>query len=309
MLELARLQAGVLSLEQCSAYGLSRHSIDRLLQEGHVQRLERGLMLLGFDRPSWLALAWGGVLLGGTGARLGGLAAAYLHGLGSGEPADILVHVPHGSPVRRGTTRWTFQQERPGSRRRSVGSPPRLGVEDTVLDLSAAANAGDVVDVLTRAVQSRLTTVRRLRRRMDERSHLGNRKVLAELLGDIGEGAESPLELRFLGTVERPHCLPKGARQHRRGGHLRDVCYEEFATVVELDGRVGHVGVDRFRDMRRDNRAAVSGELTLRYGYWDVVEQPCLVARQLASVLSTRGWRGTILPCPNCEAFDLFGCD
>ena len=33
-----------------------------------------------------------------------------------------------------------------------------------------------------------------------------------------------------------------------------DVDYEEYGLLVELDGRRGHDGAGRFRDMNRDNR-------------------------------------------------------
>jgi len=70
--------------------------------------------------------------------------------------------------------------------------------------------------------------------------------------------------------------------------------------VVELDGRLGHDGVGRFRDMRRDNHATVDGEVTLRYGSADVNGEPCLVARQVGEVLVLRGWRGEFRLCPSC---------
>ncbi len=71
--------------------------------------------------------------------------------------------------------------------------------------------------------------------------------------------------------------------------------------MVELDGRVNHEGIGRFRDMHRDNYATVTGEMTLRYGHWDIHERACLVARQVGSVLSLRGWCGDLVICINCR--------
>jgi hypothetical protein len=46
-----------------------------------------------------------------------------------------------------------------------------------------------------------------------------------------------------------------------------DVCYEEYGILGELDGRLGHSDVaDNWRDMRRDSRAVLAGEASLRYG-------------------------------------------
>lgn len=71
--------------------------------------------------------------------------------------------------------------------------------------------------------------------------------------------------------------------------------------MVELDGRLGHEGLGRFRDLRRDNAAAVSGEQTLRYGWFDVHGEQCRVAFQVAAVLSLRGWPGLPSRCQHCR--------
>ena len=106
--------------------------------------------------------------------------------------------------------------------------------------------------------------------------------------------------------MERPHGLPRGTRQQTNAaGHRRDVRYDRFATVVELDGRVNHEGMGRFRDMHRDNYATVTGETTLRYGHWDIHERACLVARQVGMVLSLRGWSGDLVTCINCRQLSL----
>ena len=70
--------------------------------------------------------------------------------------------------------------------------------------------------------------------------------------------------------------------------------------LVELDGRAVHDGVSRFGDMRRDNRFAARDWLTLRHGWFDVVNRPCVVAFEVASVLVRRGWTGLPSRCPRC---------
>jgi hypothetical protein len=48
----------------------------------------------------------------------------------------------------------------------------------------------------------------------------------------------------------------------------RDVEYLGTATVVELDGRLGHEWQqDRWHDLDRDVDAAVAGDLTIRLGW------------------------------------------
>ncbi|WP_375426032.1 hypothetical protein [uncultured Friedmanniella sp.] len=154
---------------------------------------------------------------------------------------------------------------------------------------------------VTRAVQTRRTTSVRLRRALEARSRHGQRQLLSELLGDVAPGIDSPLELRYLRDVERPHGLPKADRQHlSRHRHRREVVYVQYGLVVELDGRLGHEGMGRFRDMHRDNLALVLGQGTLRYGFGDVAGRSCLVARQVFGVLAARGFAGPFIRCVRC---------
>ena len=300
LLVLAKLQAGVLSTEQLLGHGLPRHSVERLVRQGHWQRLDRSVYLTTSVEPSWMALAWAGVLLGGDRARLGGSAAGFLHGLLDREPQPITVLVP-GSQVTRSRDPWRFRREGAGAREaRSPGSPPRTTVEDTVLDLCDLGTPGEAVGWVTQAVQSRRTTVPQLRTALRRRRRARHRLLLEDLLGDVSAGAESALEVRYLRDVERAHGLPAGDRQHRQHAFRRDVAYRRFGLVVELDGRLGHEGRGRFRDMWRDNVTTVGGELTLRYGYADVSERPCLVARQVGTVLVGRGWDGELTRCRRC---------
>jgi hypothetical protein len=67
----------------------------------------------------------------------------------------------------------------------------------------------------------------------------------------------------------------------------RDVAY---GVVVELDGRAGHANVgSQWRDMSRDNAAALKGKITLRFGY-QLVTEPCATAAQVGLALRSRGW-------------------
>ncbi len=300
LLALAAHRDGVLTTAQTRAAGLSRQALYRLETTGRWRRLTRSLYLTSSEQPSWRALAWGGVLLGGDGARIGGTAAAHLHGLVPVAPAQIVVLVPQHA-VTRDRRPWHFHREAHGLRRLSVGSPPRTGVEDTVLDLCDASTPYRAVGLVTNAVGARRTSAASLRVALDERRRARHRQLLEEVLADVATGAESPLELRYLRDIERAHGLPSGDRQHRSSlPFRRDVVYRAFGLVVELDGRLGHEGEGRFRDMRRANRTALSGEMTLRYRTADVVGRPCLVAQQVASALRLRGWSDWLCPCPRC---------
>lgn len=300
LLALAAAQAGVLSAGQALGHGLTRSSTSRLVDRGAWQRLTPGIFLLGVGEPTWSATAWAGTLLGGDGSRLGYAAAGHLWGLVEEPPRSISVLVPSTRVLEpRGC--WRFLRERPGNRSaRSPGDPPRTTVEDTVLDLCADATPRELVDLVTRAIQTRRTNARRLLTRAGERERLRHRRLLQEVLGDVAIGAESALEVRYLRDVERRHQLPSARRQHRsvQHGAVRDLRYDAYTLLIELDGRTHIAG--RFRDMHRDNAALLDGEVTLRYGWTDVTEQPCQVAREVAGVLTQRGWPGVLTRCSWC---------
>lgn len=303
LLSLAEAQAGVLTLDQAADLGVGPWAVRRLATS-QWQRLAPGVFYLGLGPPPWRAQAWAGLLVGGPQARLAGEAAAHLHGLLPEPPPTVEVLVPLDRQVRDRWP-WSFRRERPGVRDpRSVGLLSRTTVEDTVLDLvDRATTAREVQALVASAVQQRRTTVVRLRRSAAGRARLRHRRLVEALLDDVAVGAETPLELAYLHRVERAHGLPRGIRQHRAAHStaIRDVLYEEFAVVVELDGRLGHEGAGRFRDLDRDNAAAVAGELTLRYGWHDVADRACAVASQLGLVLARRGWDDEPRRCHHCR--------
>jgi very-short-patch-repair endonuclease len=192
-----------------------------------------------------------------------------------------------------------------------AAQPRRLRVEEAVLDHCDSATAVVAIDLMLRATQRRLSTADRLRRSIDQRPRQRWRSLLLEVLTDVKIGVASPLELRYLRDVEKPHDLPSGTRnepekQPRRSNRYRDVRYRAWHVIVELDGRAAHPVTEKHRDMGRDNVAAVAGDAALRYGWLDVVGVPCAVASQVAAVLRRGGWTGRPRPCgPRCAAWSL----
>ena len=141
-----------------------------------------------------------------------------------------------------------------------------------------------------------------MRRSLNQRPRVRWRGVLHEVLADIEDGVASPLELRYRRDVERRHHLPAGSRNLMEvrgfgGRWYRDVRYQRWRVVIELDGREAHPADGLFRDMSRDNRAATAGERVLRFGWREVVNDPCSVALQVSDVLTLGGWTGSPRSC------------
>ncbi len=292
-----------MSRQQLLEAGVSPRAVERMTSDW--TRLARGIYLMT-DMPAepiWTAKVWTGVLLGGEGARAGGMTAAAL--LGLAEPAEIDqmdILIPHGRTVTAHPD-IRFHRERSGVRLAcGPGEPPRTRAEDTTLDLCAAGTPEEAVAWLTRACQMRLSTPHRLRRRLVERARIRHRDTMLQILGDVAEGATTVLERRALLDVLRPHGLPDYRLQHRtQAQHLVDAVFERYRVAAEFDGKLGHIGQGAFRDARRDNAHAIDGWMTLRFGWVDVVGDPCQVAAIIAQVLLSRGWAGPFGPCPRCR--------
>lgn len=313
--DLAKAQHGVLARRQLVAMGMSSTTVRRRVGAWTVLLPGVYLTTPTFDEPTHLARTWAGILYAGDDACAWALTAGILHGLvgedertpapwrdvALGELAGSGIHVLTPGRKLRGQPGYAFSREISGGRITKPGlDPPRTGIDDTVLDMCAASSADEVVTWLTRACQRRLTTVRALRGRLEARPTLRHRGLIQEILMDVEAGAATALERHGLRDVFRAHGLPEAQWQMRGGGHIIDAVFPLYRVVVEFDGRIGHVEEGLFRDRRRDNKHTVRGMSTLRYGWEDVVGDPCGVAAEIAVMLSSRGWPGTPEPCPGC---------
>ncbi|WP_461106492.1 DUF559 domain-containing protein [Tessaracoccus terricola] len=294
--DLISAQSGMFSHQQAMDNGATRAAMRRWAREGRWHSKGRNLWSLSKD-PDFKALAWGGVLLGGDGAAIGGKAAASLWGFAP-EPAQIDVWTVGRARQREGG-RWRFRH----GRRPRTHEPPRTTLEQTVLDLCAEArDADEVVGWITKALsKTKLTRSSLLGHTRNSRTQ-PHRALILDILSEGEAGIESPLERRYLHDVEIAHGLPVGTRQVRASSRRRtDVGYMEFHLLVELDGETHHRGLAAQQDMDRDNEHRLLGLITLRFGWSAVAGNPCKVARQVATVLRQHGWKGQLANCPRCR--------
>jgi hypothetical protein len=295
-------QRGVITRPQVLGAGLTDQAIKARLQSGRWQRLHKGVYATFSGEPPRPALLWGAVLRAGGDAVLSHQTAAELYGLLEAPAPRIHVTVPSGSRVSRPHGVAVHYSGRLEQARHPALTPPRTRIADTVLDLAETLpNIDDAIALVLRAAASRRTTAERIGSAMAQRRRMRWRRDLAAALDLGGGGVHSLLEFRYVNRVERPHGLPEGRRQRAvqrdRQRQYRDVEYENYALLVELDGGAAHPDWSRWTDIRRDNASAAAGQLTLRYGWADVTERPCRTAREVADVLRQRGWEGTVRRC------------
>jgi hypothetical protein len=307
-LRLLTYQCGVIADWQAEAAGLNGLRMRDQVRSGRWQRLHLGTYAAFTGKPPREAVLWGAVLRAGPRAILSHETAAELDGLVEKRSKLIHVTVPqaqHRQPIAGLVIHRT---RRSVAVRRQGRLPLRTATEETLLDLAQVADSfDDVVALLARACQRRLTTPFLISDTLQLRARVRWRTEIEQALKDVDAGAHSVLEYRYLRDVERPHALPVAERQVKaiqNGGVIyRDALYRRYGVAVELDGKANHQAEHDLRDRRRDNLAAVDGIVTLRYGWAAVTENPCETAREVAAVLAGRGWPGPVQRCgPNCRA-------
>ena len=304
--ELLDRQSGVISRQQAAAAGLTEDAIDNKLRYLRWQRLQQGVYATHSGSPDRAAQLWAVVLRAGPRAALSFRTAAELYGLEQTCGDLIHVTVPRNQRVRpiRGAvihySQWVDERRHPRLR------PPRMRLEDTVLDLTqVAASLDEAFDWLSRAIGRRMTTPAQLQAAVDARTRIRWRDELLLALGYVAGGMHSNLERRYAVNVERGHGLPSAARQAKivADGKVRylDNFYEQAQLAVELDGQAAHPPEQRRADNERDNALAALGILTVRYGRTDVTARPCLLAAQVGQLLSLRGCAVNLRHCgPAC---------
>jgi very-short-patch-repair endonuclease len=326
--ELLIRQSGVITRQQALGAGLPATAVDNQLRSRRWQQLQRGVHACFSGIPARDAELWAAVLRAGEDAALSHRTAAELYGLTRGtsrgttggmsrgtsrctsRKRGALIHVTvpvsrRAGIIRGGVVHFSRYLERT---RHPVLLPPRTRIDDTVLDLAQiSATFDEAFDWVCRAVGRRLTTPARLRATLQARPRERWRTDLLAVLADVGDGAQSNLELRYVRQVERAHALPPAQRQMKivAGNHTRyvDNFYEEAKLAVELDGRAAHPPEQRWDDSHRDNEHASLGIMTVRYNWEDVNYRACEVAAQVGGLLQMRGTTVQLRPCgPSCTA-------
>ena len=289
-----------------SRRGVSEERVRWLVHTGRWTRICRGVYRAQTGELDWLGRAHALVARAGEGAALTLRTAAHLHGIEAAPPQVITLAVPPGRQVTRlPGTRVTRRLGLVVVTRRGL---PVTAAAQTVLDLADLPGATwqDATAEAARWVHRGRTSADELHAGLTARSRHRHRRVLELALRPIAAGAQSLLEVMYVERVERRHGLPAARLQAPAvddgAAVRRDAEYEEFAVVVEVDGRLFHDGASLYADRRRDRGAARSGRVTLRAGFVELEADPCALARDVAATLATRGWRGRARACgrPGC---------
>ncbi|CAM5787035.1 hypothetical protein [Cellulomonas persica] len=301
-------QDGVATVEQLVAWGFSSSAVRRKVAAGHWRRAFRGVVVLQSGPTSWRQRARAALLYAGPTAALSHESAAFHHGVLRDPGHAVVVTVPHSRTVMPQpglVVHRTRNMPWAGGRLRSV--EPAEAILDVLATTATAhphtdAGAGARVRDVTDAVVGLLCDAVRAGIQPDDllvraarRPRMAGRRLLVEMLGQVAQGVESPLEHRYARDVERRHGLPRAVAQRWErvdGRWIRaDRVYVGFGVRAELDGRLAHPFGATDDDVWRDNATLLaSGDTTLRYRWRHVAVTPCATAAQVARALRDRGW-------------------
>lgn len=328
-------QDGVATTAQLGRWGITRETVRRRVAAGDWQRAFRGVVTLQSGPTSWRQDARAALLYCGPDSALSHESAAFHHRVLREPGHAIVVIVPHRRTItpqpglvvhRTRTMPWAggrlravesaeavlslvatraARPVRPPSvdRGTALGGPSRAAVvgDDHTHPGGADALVGLLCDAMRAGVQPDDLLLRAARR-----ARLPGRSLLVEMLDQVTDGVESPLEHRYARDVERRHGLPPAVAQRWErvdGRWIRaDRVYVGHGVRVELDGRLAHPFGSTDADVWRDNAVLLaSGDVTLRYRWRHVAVTPCATAAQVARALQDRGWPGALRPCsPTC---------
>jgi hypothetical protein len=306
-----RAQAGILDREQARRAGFTREQIAHRLESGAWQRVHTAVYATFSGPLPREARLWAAVRWAGLDAMVSHETAAESHGLADRQARAIHIMVPvRRRPAQRGPVHGIVIHRSDQSHADFVGpfKLPRTRIEDTVLDLVAAAPDFDRgYTWVAAAVSRQLATAGELRAALAARNRVRWRGWLNDALDDARAGSHSPLERRYVRDVEQAHGLPRSRQQERRelGGkaHYRDIWYADYRVAVEIDGPSYHQNERVQLDKDRDNaNLAVDDVRTFRFGPVGVTERACATAVLVATTLRRSGWNGAPRQCrrPRC---------
>jgi very-short-patch-repair endonuclease len=311
-MSLLKVQHGIVDRVQALQAGFTRRQIEYRLNSATWRSVYPGIYATFSGPLSHEARLWAAIRLAGDGAMLSHQTAAEVHGI-IDKPLGTTIHITvarHRRPAQRRPTRGIVIHRSDQSQPEFVGPfmLPRTRIEDTVLDLVAAASTFDrAYTWIARAVSRKLVTVSGLRAALAVRHRVRWRDWLNEALEDACDGVHSSLERRYVRDVERAHGLPKSQHQARRQfdgkAHYRDNWYDAYRVVVEIDGPSYHQNEQVQQDKNRDNlNLALDDVKTHRFGPVAVTERACETAAMVTATLQRGGWQGSPRPCrrPNC---------
>lgn len=313
----AAAQAGVLSRRQLFALGFTDSTIRSYVRNHRFDQLARGVYNTVTGMPNLSALRWAAHLRCGPESFLFGTSALEFWGYEESTTArskngvsDVdlrectLLEMAIPSQVHLKVSEPWIRPVRV-SANRTVETVAELPIEsrgDALIDATKHMRSDEEVqNFVASVVQSRVVRAEELQKAAQGRQ-FPYRSTIDSTIDLLRGGQTSPLEIKGKQNILDAHGLPQGIWQQPMtldGVYMVvDLYFPDQQVIVEFDGFLFHNdSYSKVQDRTRDNAAIANGISTVRFGWNDVTRRPCSAGRELARVLSGRGWNGVPTHC------------
>ena len=281
--QLVARQAGVVSLAQAVACGMSAATVRRRVREGIWGRVHPQVFLVGGHRYTDEARIRAVALWAGPAGAICGPAAAFWHRMLERAPATVDLTVPArakpkpqpGVRIRRRDL-YTADVTRLGGIR--VAAKPFAALE-------AAVALPDGSTVLDRALQKHVRFPAVYRSFCRNMGRSGS-SAAGRLLVAAADRADSAAE-RLLVQLLRDARITGWVLGHPLGPYRIDLAFPARKVAIEVDGWAYHVDPDRFRnDRRKGNYITRTGWDLLRFTWHGLHGEPVRSVREVQQTLA-----------------------
>ena len=281
---IGRRQDNVITLEQLVEAGLGHRGVAHRVKARTMQRLHRGVFLLGAAPPTPMARARAAVLACGDGAVVSHRSAAEMFDLLPQSGGDVHVTVVGRNPGAHPGIRL----HRPRALARhdvtKMRGIPLTTVARTICDLAATERHNTVEAVFQEALYREIVTDDGLAAVIEREPRRKGAPVIRALLDDP-RMTRSERERALLRLIDQAQ-LPRPLTNVRLHGFLVDAYWPAERLVLEFDGWKAHRHRHAFeKDRRRDQVMLANALRAMRVTDRHLAHEPVALVARIAQSL------------------------
>lgn len=281
---IAASQDNVISLEQLLEAGLGHDAVVHRVKARTMQRLHRGVFLLGAAPPTPMARARAAVMACGEGAVVSHRSAAEMFGLLPQTDREVDVTVVSRNPGFHPGVRLHRPRALARHHVTSVRGIPVTSVARTIADLAATESPREVEQAYQEALYREIVTPGSVGAVLEGEPRRRGAPVIRALIDDP-RMTRSDRERALLKLIDAAQ-LPRPVTNVRLHGYLVDAYWPEQRLVLEFDGWRAHGHRGAFdRDRKRDQVMLANGVRAMRVTDRHLTREPVALGARIAQAL------------------------